>query len=227
MDISDWVLIITTLFLGAIAIWGESIRRWFDRPKITVSFHEVSPFCHKTYYRDSLGAEIDEPVFFFRFMIQNTGKAKLRRCERVLNQLWKYDSADHPQKISGFNDVSLRWAQNDKLSTMDLDPYRTKFCNIGHLASPKYQQQFELGNRIIDLPGKHEGKLRFIFEQAEYPHSQPNCLVPGKYAIKITLYSENVPPKELWFQIAWSGNWQEEETEIFRELVIGEISKLE
>ncbi|MEW6027996.1 MAG: hypothetical protein ACOYZ8_15265 [Chloroflexota bacterium] len=227
MEVADWILIGTTLFLGAVAIWGESIRKWIERPKIIVSFKESNPFCHKTYYRNEAMPNLDEPVFFFRFKVENTGKTELRRCEGVLSQLWKYDSAGRPQKVSGFIDVSLRWAQNDKLSLADLDPYRSKFCNIGHLASPQYQQKFESGHRIIDLPGQHDNKLRFLFEQAEYPHSQPNCLIPGTYAIKVILYSENAPPVDLWFQIAWSGNWQDEETEIFRELVITQISKLE
>ena len=89
-----------------------------------------------------------------------------------------------------------------------------------------YQKEYE-AKGFIDIPGKHIDKPRFLFELAEYPYSQPNCLVPGKYAIKISIYSENVLPNELWLEIAWSGNWQDNEAEMFRELTISQISTLE
>ncbi len=226
MGVSDWVLIFTTMFLGAIAIWGDRIKQAIYPPKMTVSFDEVSPYCHKTYYRSSPPfEEINEPVFFFRFQVENTGASRLKGCEAILEQLWTYNSAGKPQRLHGFNDVTLVWINGRRPST-DLNPYRRDFCNIGHIASLKYQNEKESG-RFIDIPGNRDQQLRFLFELAEYPHSQPNCLLPGKYAIKVKLYSENTRPKELWFEIAWSGKWQDNETEMFRELTINQISKLE
>jgi len=229
MGVSDWVLILTTIFLGVIAIWGDKVKEFFFAPKIKVLFEEVSPYCHKTFYRPSLleipPSDLNEPVFFFRFEIENAGSAKLRACEAKLEQLWIYNSAGKPQKIQGFNDVSLVWV-NGRRPVIDLNPYRRDYCNIGHIASPKYQKEFEA--RIFnDLPGSHDQQLRFVFELAESPHSQPNCLIPGKYAIKVMLYSENTRPKELWFEIAWSGNWQDNETEMFRELTLNQTSSPE
>jgi hypothetical protein len=228
MSVSDWVLIITTLFLGVIAIWGDRIRHALYPPKITVLFDEVAPYCQKTYYRSSpadMLTAINEPVFFFRFEVENTGETKLTGCEAVLEQLWIYNSAGKPQKLHGFNDVTLVWI-NGRRPRTDLSPHRRDFCNIGHVASPKYQTEFE-SNKNINAPGSNNPELKFIFELAEYPHSQTNSLAPGKYAIKVVLYSENTGPKELWFEIAWSGKWQDNETEMFRELTINQIQSLE
>jgi hypothetical protein len=226
MDISNWVLIGTTLFLGIIAIWGDQIKRLIFSPKIAVSFEETPPYCHKTSYRStSIGlGEVNEPVFFFRFRVDNIGASKLKNCEVKLDQLWIYNSAGKPQKFSGWNEVSLVWASGRR-SIIDLDPHRKGYCNIGHIASKRYQELHE--QNFIDLPGSHEKQLRFFFELAEIPYSQPNCLLFGKYAIKLMIYAENAPPRELWFEISWSAKWQDNETEMFRELVVNPIGRLE
>lgn len=224
MTISDWVLIGTTLFLGAIAIWGDRIKQALYPPKVTVTFEEAAPYCHKTSYRNAMIPDLNEPVFFFRFKVENTGANKLKNCEAKLDQLWIYNSAGKPQKLSGWNEITLVWASGRR-PIIDLDPHRKGYCNIGHIASKKFQEAESKG--FIDIPGKHDQHLRFLFEEAEFPFSQPNCLVPGKYAVKIILYSENVMPKELWFEIAWSGKWQDTEAEMFRELTINQISPIE
>ena len=161
MTVSDWVLIGTTLFLGAIAIWGDRIKQWLYPPKMTVSFEEVSPYCHKTYYRsdplDPLNA-INEPVFFFRFKVENTGSSKLKNCEAKLDQIWIYNSAGKPQKLPGWNEITLVWA-GGRPKVVDLDPYRKGFCNIGHVSSKAYQDLGE-SKRFIDMPGKHDNHLR-------------------------------------------------------------------
>jgi len=237
MNTSDWVLIGTTLVLGTIALIAptatEYIKRRWRSPKITLSFSRITPYCHKTFYRLNPGLTIcpdpapiiNEPVFFFRFKVQNTGKSRLNSCEAVLEQLWIYDSANNPQKLPGFNDVSLLWADSNKQPIIDIGPRRSKYCNLGHVASVDYQDSRE-SSLANDIPGLHLPALRFMFELAHHPHSQPNCLVPGNYAIKVVLYSDNAPPEDLFFQIAWSGRWQDDETEMFRELAINKIAKI-
>ncbi len=107
MGISDVVLILTTLFLGAVAIWGEKFRQWLDRPRATVTFEEKSPYCLKTYYRNP-DRTVDEPVFFFRFVAQNNGSSALKRLEAMLDQLWVYDSAGHPRHARERLEISIR-----------------------------------------------------------------------------------------------------------------------
>jgi hypothetical protein len=228
MDLSNWVLVGTTLFLGIIAILApvvsEAVKRKVFAPIVTVTFDETSPICHKTFFNISSDPMVQrlEPVFYFRFKVENTGKSKLVQCEAVLEQLWIYNSAGIPQRLPGFNDINLRWSGGSPIS-VDLSPNRGKYCNVGHIASLIAQRR---EGYKIDLPGAHDDKLRFMFELLEYPNSQANCLVPGKYAIKILLYSENAQTQELWFEIAWSGNWQEAETDMFRELTMRRIRKI-
>jgi hypothetical protein len=241
LNVSDWVLVSTTLFLGIIALLAptvsEGIKKRFFAPKVLVTFEEASPYCHKTFWRSQQQPDLNEPVYYFKFRVENIGYSQVKRCEAVLEELWIYNSADRPEKLSGFVGVNLKWADVTQILVtsesssvplpslyVDINPRRLMFCNIGHLSSLKWQKESE-ASIFHDIPGTHKAKSRFLFEQLVHPHSQPNCLVPGKYAIKITLYSENAPVQEEYFQIAWSGNWQANETDMFRELTIARIPK--
>ena len=202
LNASDWVLVITTLFLGIIALIApavsETIKRKFYAPKITPSFVEKAPFCHKTFWRAADRPDLNEPVYFFRFKVENTGSSQLRQCEAILEDLWIYNAAGKPEKVSGFIGVNLKWASNTPeivpggivLSTryVNLNPRRAEYCNIGRISSRKYQKDDE-EKFFVDIPGKHKPQLRFLFEQGLYPNSQTNCLLPGKYAIKVKLFS--------------------------------------
>ena len=238
------IKVITSLFLGAAAILGPAIsdaikRKWFA-PVITPSFKQQPPFCQKTEYlpidrsrigKDDLWGVGDlwkyggQPVYFIRFRVENTGKSRLNNCEAVIEQLYIYDSAGNPQKVDGFTDVSLVWADSDKAYVIDIGPNRPKYCNIGHIASKKYQEKIE-SSKFIDIGEVKNNPLRFFFELAYHPNSQPNCLIPGKYAIKVVLYSDNADKIELFFEIVWSGNWKDNISEMFRELAINKIHEI-
>jgi hypothetical protein len=220
MQTSDWILIITTLFLGVIAIFGDRIKQLFYQPKANITFNEIAPYCQKTSYRIP-DLHLNLPVFFFRFIVENTGNAKLNNCEAILEQLWICDASGKPNQLTSWTDITLVWA-GGRRPIISLDPHRKGYCNLGHIASEFYQEKFEK-QKTIDVPGKDDGGLRFFFETNEIPNSQPSCLLPGKYAVKVILYSENINPIELWFEIAWTGKWHDSETEMFSEITINQI----
>ncbi len=228
MTTSDYILIGTTLFLGLVAIsapvLSDLIKRWFISPSIKTGFELSPPFCQKTFWKNPKTPSLEEPVYFFRFRIENTGMVQLRQCEVVLERIWLFDSADNPQPIDSFSDINLRWSgSNNKF--MDLNPARRAFCDIGHISSESYQNSHEK-NIFIDVPGKSNGNLRFLLDQTEYPFSQPNSLLPGKYGMKISIYSENSSTKDLYFEFYWSGTWQDDPKNMFREAVLKRVKKV-
>lgn len=228
MLVSDWILVATTVFLGSIAliapVISEAIKRKYFAPKLKVTFERTPPYCHKTYWRNQNVPNFNEPVYYFRFQLANDGKSQLRNVEAVLEELWVHDTAGLPQKFTGFSDINLHWSGKQG-RFVDINPGRQFYCDIGHISSPKYQKNAE-SKHFIDIPGQHQENNRFLLDLLEYPYSQPNCLIPGKYSLKISLYSENAPPKTLYFEIAWSGNWQGTEEEMFRELSISPKAKV-
>ena len=225
MGVSDIVLIITSLFLGACALFvpylAEIIKRIAFAPKLVVSFNLNPPDCHKTYWRSQQNTTLNEPVYFFRLKLSNEGKSQARYCEAILEQLWSYNAANQPIKYPNFSPVNLRFDKPENRFIF-LNPRRSVYWNIGHLSSPEYQK-----NEVFigaDLYTGMNKSPKFLFELLDNPFSQPNSLVPGKYKVKIVFYSENAPAIEMFLEIVWSGKWMENESEIFKEFVITQLT---
>jgi hypothetical protein len=227
MNTSDWVLIGTSLFLGATALFvpwlAELVKRKAFAPKLDILYDRVPPYCHRTYWRSPVDPNLQEPVYYFRFEVVNEGQTQARLCEVVLEDLWMYDASGQPNKLSNFSPVNLHWA-SIKATFLSINPHRRGvFCDIGHISSSTHQKREE-HKLFIDVPGRGEDGLRFLFDQLQYPYAQPNCLAPGQYAIKVSLYSENASPQSVYFKISWSGTWQNEEQEMFRECVVQQVN---
>jgi hypothetical protein len=229
LNISDWVLFFSTLFLGAVALFvpylAELVKRRVFAPKLSITHSHEPPLSHLTFWHSRVDPSLEEPVFFFRFQVTNDGKSQARQCEAILEKLWIYDASDKPHILERFSPINLRY---DERGTrfVDINPNRRVFWNIGHVSSASYQEREET-KLFIDVPGDHDEGLRFLFDLLEYPYSQPNCLVPGKYGLKVSLYSENAGCHEVYFQIAWSGKWQKAEQEMLRELVVTKVREIQ
>ena len=220
--VSDWVLISTSLFLGACCIFVPYVsellkRKWFA-PEIEIDFQLVPPFCHKT--RRGSG----EPVYYFRFIVENEGKTRANNCEMYLEKLWTCDASQTPVAHPNFFPVNMGWSGNRAGKYLDINPYRRVYCDIGHISSKKYQFEYEKKS-FVDLRESNGDELRFMFELPEYFFSQPNCLLPGRYIIQVGFYSENAGTQKAFFEISWSGKWHEEQSEMFKEIVIKRVSE--
>lgn len=229
MTTSDWVLIGSSLFLGFAALFVPFMSEWIKgrlfAPKLEVTYSHAPPTSLRTFWRSRVDLDLDlgEPVYFFRINIKNVGKSQARQVEALVEELWYFDASQKPHKLPRFSPVKLRY---DERRTMfvDINPERSVFWNIGHISSRERQNREEKRN-FIDVPGDHSTELRFMMELIEYPYSQPNCLVSGKYGLTIAVYSENSQPTKLHLVIDWSGKWHDDEETMFREIVISSVSK--
>lgn len=233
---TDWNLVIATIFLGFCAILAPYISKWVERnvyaPKLIISFKLAPPFCHRTILRNTNESPVrKEPVYFFRFKVENIGKSQARKCEVVLENLWIYDSSNNPKKYPNFSPVNLNMipAFLGTQFLMDLNPKRFFYCDIGHIASEKYQREIESQDQkrpfIDTIPNYSGNDLRFVLDSPIFFYSQPNCLIPGTYVLQFGIYSENAAYKEAFLSISWSGKWQEQNEDMFREIVIAKTDR--
>jgi len=78
----------------------------------------------------------------------------------------------------------------------------------------------------VDVPGASGKGLRLLLDLLEYPNRLPNCFLPGKYALALSVYSENATRRDINLHVAWSGKWQKAEPEMFREIVISTVKSI-
>src|ERR1700757_3205726 len=146
MQTSNWVLIGTTIFLGAIALFvpylAELIKRNWFAPDLTIEFEEKPPDCHKTKFQNN------EPVYYFRFRVTNVGKSQARRCEAVVERLLKEDSAGNYQPIK-YTPINLIWGSSYG-EYVDINPDRTFHCDLLHIPSANCQSQILQQGAYVD-----------------------------------------------------------------------------
>lgn len=221
MIYSDWIIIFTTLFLGACALFvpylAELIKRKLFRPQIRVNFENAPPFSHKTTHKPK-GVTEPAPVYYFRLQIENFGKATARQLEVTLENVWIFNSADKPVQLKNFSPVNLIWSIGNSNGYINLNPQRKQYVDIGHIWKKEFENQYE--DTIIDLPEYEGDESRFFFELIRAYRVQPNCLPPGKYKFEIKVYSENIEPIIKRFDLAWSGEWKDNELNMFKEICI-------
>lgn len=221
MSLAETIQVISTIVLATAALLApfiaELLKRNFYAPHLKISFKLSQPFCGPTTWRSSTDEDAIEPVYYYRFSIENTGRSQAEKCEAVLESLYIYDSADRAHKVEQF--IPIRLGQENGQAFIDINPLRTVYCAIGHISSLSYQLREEK-SKFIDISGKHGIEPRFMFDLLYYPFSQPNCLVPGIYAYWITVYSVNSDPVSALFKFNWSGKWQDNENDMHREAVL-------
>lgn len=217
MQASDWVLIGATLFLGSIALLAPYIiEKWkyrFYSAKLDFIFFHRPPFCHITQMK---GAGVDFPVYYFRFKIINIGKIQADQCEVVVENIWKEDETKTFKEFINFSSVWLKWSGIQNTRYLSIQPDRKVFCDMGRIHHPDNEP--ESAYRNITIEEREQNK--FFFEWPERFYSQWDCLIPGKYRIKIAVYSKNAKKISKKFNIAWSGIWKDQESEMLNELVI-------
>lgn len=227
LDTGDWVLILSSLFLGVVALFvpylAERLKRSWFAPNLNLSFNSGPPDCHLTRAkkRNEKGEiELDEPDFYFRFRVQNNGKSQARRCEAVVERLYVKDASDKYVEISQFTPINLVWGSGNAGVFSDINPGRWFSCDLCHIPSLKLQNINKNAAMYVDNRDGSPSELGVVLCQNISLHSQPNRLLPGKYKIDIGVYSENAPKIAVRFEIAWTGIWRESDSHMLREAVV-------
>lgn len=230
MTTSDIILIGNTLALSFVALFvpylSEKLKRSYFAPKLKINFSLEPPDCHVTQSkgRDEHGNILfDEPDFYFRFRVENTGKSQARKCEAVIEGLLFQNSSGKYTRLSQFTPVNLVWGSGNSTEFTDINPGRSIPCDLCHIPSIVLQNKYEGIGKYVDSAENNNSALGVVLCQKIALHSQPNRLFQGRYRVEVSIYSENAKKIEKVFQISWSGNWKDRELEMFREILVESI----
>ena len=220
MSTEAWVIGIVAIL---VAIFGPplagAVNRKWRGPKLEIVYEHKPPMNRKASRSHRSEPERRDLYFDFHFQIGNKGETRAKKIEAVLEEIWDYDSAGVPQKLQNFWAVRLRFDYKGTKS-IDLNPHRQEHWNLGTIPERPVQVERMEDDRFIDILGKQGDDLRFFLEVDEFPFFQPNVLLPGKYKIKVVLYSANAPRVYKYFIIDWNGEWRDTEEEMFKQIVI-------
>lgn len=217
MDTKDWIQIGMTIVLSGTAFLVPCVlEKWkfsYRAPKLKIKFKLSPPDCHQT---QMIGQNLSYPVYYFRFIVENAGKTQAEDCEVFLEKIYKEDSAGKMVEIKNFSPVNLKWSGIRDPFKRLIQPGKEMYCDIGRIQHPDHIYKSTYRN----ISERDQKANKFIFELPERYYSQWDCLAPGKYELIVSVYSKNAEKVTRQFSLSWTGNWKDEESNIFNELVI-------
>lgn len=216
ITLSDWVLVCTTLFLGGVALVtplvGDSIKRWWARPKIQVEYRPYPPGSHKTRLDVRLSpAQVEVcSTYYFRLAVTNDGRTQARKCEAVIEQLWVAGPDGHLRQLPHYGPNVMIWgAGYDQF--VDINPSRLFYCDFLSVPDDKAQKLLVSGGAFVDHSPFPSDSLGLVISSKAAFYSQPNRLPPGRYRFVVALFAENADPTRKSFDVDWSGEWHDSE----------------
>lgn len=182
----DWnaVTAIATLLAILVALFQESVRRWFNSPNLKVTWRS----------RDIASMDTD-PVFdrenvkrIYRILVRNTGRDAARNVEAVLTDLYNISEVDNYffKLVPNFLPTALRWTHSD-LPRCEYLPGKTdRLCDLGLYLNVAEQK----GTRDV-----------FEFATAIAPTSEYNKIERGEYLARIVVSAINCKSAEIVLSI--------------------------
>ena len=189
-----WVPILTTLFLGFIAIFQDKVRYWFYKPKLNVSVKEPAGISTSGY--------IQQYKFFFE--IKNTGKSTLEDAEALITDIWELNEGEKQLNPMPFN---LTWSQKGGTTIPKIPSNTYKFFDFGEISSPPPPPSsliaFKFNANGVNLKsGEHKIK---------------------EYKIKIEFSANNVKSQIKIYKLGIKNKWVDDVNDIKQMISIDEI----
>lgn len=206
-----WVSAIATLVLAAIAIFGEDIRRWRNRPKLSVSIKMEPPDCVEVPALTALfGASVRWPAYWLRLFVKNCGNTSATSVEVYAREL-RAKGIDGMKRVKTFPPMNLKWSHGGGGCLSHIAPGTGKHCGLGHMFDPKSR-----GGMGIPSGYDHNNNALAIALIEELNH-HGHVIGPGEYELDITISAENARPVEKTLGVFIAKTWYSDEMVMFKE----------
>lgn len=223
--ITDWILAVATLvmaggtlLLGFVAIFQDWIRDKIKHPTLNVHIDVSPPDCHKTRLvrRDAEGKPLaTADAYYFRLRVTNSGNHKAEMVEVFAAGLSKRQADGMFTSVESFLPMNLVWSHYQDIFFPAILPETYKHCDLAHVIDPNMRGQFE--GEDNHWPAVPQENTILSFNTAVKPHTLSHLTPFGTYHLDVVVSAANAQPVKKTLEIHLTGNWYDDEREMFRE----------
>jgi hypothetical protein len=206
--VADWFVVLGTLILAAVALFQDTIRGWFYRPKFRVSCKCEPPDCIAI----PITSQFVTDSIFLRILVENIGNATAQTAEVYAKELRLLRLDGNWEIVSSFPHMNLKWANLGQMYTR-IVPGMAKHCDVGHIIDPSKRQDFNENAPQLRLTS---AITSLAFELIVRPNNMSHIVGPGDYELDIQVAAENVRPITRTLQISLKGTWDADEETMLR-----------
>jgi len=210
---ATWIAALGTAVLAVVAIFQETIRGWFYRPKFQVSVKTEPPDCVMVPIIARDGSFTANAVYL-RLWVENTGNATGRNVEVYAMELRCKRMDENWERVGTFPRMNLRWANDGTVFFPSIAPAMGKHCDVAHITDPSKREQ--LGESLSTSSSQNNSTL-LVFDLMVTPNHRGNIVQPGTYELDILVAADNVQPMPVTLSIILSGDWYPSEIDMLRD----------
>jgi len=189
-----------TIALAVLAVFGESVRRRFLRPKLSVTADTGTPFVEEFREKQSSTDSDEVTRIDVRVRIENTGRGTARSCQVVVSKVLKLRGQSDDFYI--FREMTPKTLQDlQGATTFDVIRGVPTYIDIAHI---------EVVQDTADAEGEvpSESALPRLLLHVEEAGQMGKYLdvEQGKVVVPLQILSENLnTPDSRYVMIYWSG----------------------
>jgi hypothetical protein len=185
------------IFVAFLVGFKEQILSFWYRPRLQISISNAPPDCHKTAFL--FGDLSHQDCYYYRLKVENTGRSAAKDVEVMVSKLsTKSENGDFVINKE-FLPQNLMWSFIRKPIFGAISPKMPKHCDFGHI--------------MKSPPGTK--KALFEIDVCFQPMNRCHVLGSDTYRVKIIIAAANVKPITKTFEIAHSGQWFDDEKDMF------------
>jgi len=213
-ELATWLGAALTFLAVLVALLKEELQRLWRRPSLDVSLKTEPPDCHKskTVYSDpKTGSQLEEgDCYYIRLWVHNKGNLPATNIQVFASNLFKETAPNKFIPVDNFLPMNLRWAHTREIFRDRIAPKMGRHCDLGHIADPRLKHIHK-----ETKPGLPEDKTALFLDLEVWPYTYVHLLQPGSYKMDLIIAADNTSPVKRVVKIMHSGNWFEDEKEMF------------
>jgi len=211
--VADWLVAASTLVLATVAVFQETIRGWFYRPRFRVAIKTEPPDCVAVPFTTRDGAFVADSIYL-RLWVENIGNATAKNTEVYAKELRRQRADSTWERVSAFPPMNLKWANLGTIYFPSIAPEMGKHCDIGHIVDPACRQHRHEEAPRLSLTNQ---QTSLAFDLMVAPNHKGHIIGPGEYQLEILVAAENVRPIKRTIAISLRGSWDADETRMLRD----------
>jgi hypothetical protein len=220
---AQWCGAIATTLAVIVALAKDSIRAWWNRPRLEVVCKNRSPWTIKTRIHILSSQQIlwQGDCYWVRIEVKNSGPTRAEKVQVYASRLEKLGADEKFAGIESFIPLNMKWSNspaNAPLVTLDgISSMMSAFCDVVSVSDPSNPTE------KIRPPGAPEGMTLGYLQLEVAPNSGSHLLPPGKYKLTLRIAAGNVKPIDRVLTFKHTGAWTFDEETMRRDYISVEL----
>jgi hypothetical protein len=215
-ELALWVGAILTFLAVFVALLKEELQRLWRRPVLDVSVKTQPPDCHigLTKYNDSQGSHFlsEGNCYYLRLWVYNKGNLPATNVQVFASRLFQETISKEFIPVNNFLPMNLIWANTkNEIFRNRIAPKMGYHCDLGHIADPRLKYIHR-----ETIPDVAEDRTVLSLALEVLPFTLIHLLKPGNYKLELIIAADNCSPVKKVLKIMHSGNWFDDEKEMFQ-----------